>query len=317
MFKISKLDWRTGTLTKVGPAVKPGGKSRLGPVATILFMELIVFLFVLFVHVKCAYVPPKLSFDQKRLEAKIKGKYIKDSLKRVQLVAPRSSPSAYDTGYLDHGDEADELRKMDESVLDCRGVAAPNSSWVNYLVLAPPHASIDPFKQLLQSIWTDKDVTRLCGVRVCIAFGGDSDEKEIVEVSRAWSKKSLIEIFFIPTYSHSPRVRLHESVTWLAHFWKRDIVYVIEPSVVVPHGFSEIIRDSTKSGKAVFMPHFLESKTNDWNEKSAEMLENVGVYVSDAINMELYSASLMTPLFSSNKSNLKVNEHRVYGLVKM
>lgn len=281
--------------------------------ARAVLYEAIAFVLVLFVHVKCAYAPPVLYFNQEKFDAKMKEKYIKAILNEASSQKPVNPLNIFKPGSLDYDGQQQAGR---DSGVSCRGVGVSGAPWINYLVLAPPPAGLGAFKRLLRSIESDKDATGLCGVRVCIAFGGGSDE-EVTEVSRAWSKESEIEIFFIPTYSDDPRERLHESVVWLAQFWKRDIVFVVSSTVVVPHDFSEIIRSSTKSGEAVFMPRFLESETRGWNRIDSTTLENAGMYVSDALKVGMYSEPAKTPLVACTKNKMKANMPKIYGLAKL
>lgn len=320
MYKISELNWRTGTLTKVDPVPAARTKRRAGrrrkvvaPMVKVVLVEVVAFVLVLLVHIKCAYTPPVLYFDQEKFEAKMKEKFIRAVLDKANsqasldtLAVPTLNGNAYD--------ELQAGRRYPG--LNCRGVGVPDAPWVNYLVLAPPAAGLSSFKRLLRSIESDKDATGMCGVRVCIAFGGGSDENEVTEASRSWSRGSGIEVFFVPTYSDDTQERLHESVVWLAQFWKRDVLFVVDPAVVVPQGFSGIVRSSTRSGGAVFMPRFLESGTRNWNRVGPEALENVGMYVSDAMRIGLYSEPTKTPLTVCIRNRMKINAPKIYGLVK-
>lgn len=314
MYKIShqdRKDWKLGTLTKVSSVPTNPRKKKMNPMVKTAIVEMVIFAIILFIHVEHAYKPLGLNFDQKKFEAKMREKYIRAALDEARTPKPVNRLSISNPSNLNY----DEQQIMDNGFLNCRGIDVAGSPWVNYLILAPSSEGVTGLKRLLRSIENDKDVTGLCGLRVCIAFGGDSNEEEIIEISRPWSKESNIEIFFIPTYSVEPRARLHESIIWLAQFWKWDIVFVVNPMLVVPQGFSGIIRDSTKVGKAVFMPYFLERKTNGWSKTNFSELENVGMFVSDAVSIELYSTESQTPLISSSKNKLYVNMPKIYGLV--
>lgn len=313
MYKISELNWRTGPLTKVGPVAARSRRGKAGPVTKALLVEIAAFVLVLLVHIKCAYTPPVLYFDQKKFDAKMKEKYIRAVLDVANSQAVTDALGISGPKGMTFGEN--QVGRGGPG-LNCRGVGVPGAPWVNYLILAPPPAGLGSFKRLLRSIESDKDATGACGVRVCIAFGGGSDEKEVTEASRAWSRDSGIEIFFVPTYSGDPRERLHESVAWLAQFWKRDIVFVADPAVVVPQGFLGIVRSSTRNGEAVFMPRFLESGTRDWSRMDSGALENVGVFVSDALRIGLYSGPTKAPLATCVKNGLKINMPRMHGLVR-
>ena len=315
----TKKDWREGVIARVDQlggdvatvTVAPV-KLRTGAIALftkVFVVEVVILSFFLAFTVRGLRVAQPLKVNQVAFESRFKERCVSTTLSKTNLLSLPAQEVI--------GSGVTPERKEESDEVNCKSTGIHGVPWVNYLILAPPPSGVPSFIRLLRSISSDKETTRVCSVRVCVAFGGRSDEPSITEAVRRWSKESKVPVYFIPTYSKSLWMRLHESVIWVAQFWKRDILFVADTDVVVPHGFTDIIRENTELGKSIFVPKALNSKTKDWASQETYLSKNFGVYVSDAVDMNLYSSEFKAPTsFMSLSGRFLLRSPKVYGFVE-
>lgn len=198
--------------------------------------------------------------------------------------------------------------------------------WVNYVIIRPQYNYLHQFlSRFLFYVDQDRIISNECKIRVYIV-ANDAKHRILKYIQEQWTMVSGIQINSIEQKKGNDMELLATATKKIAEAHPRDIIYIADTQVIIPPGFTQLIRSSLFRGENIFMPSYYEftkPSKEDFNIDNATLMTasmdsmlNVGIYAQDVSKLGVYSSKKHLPMPGAHNKGYYVTVGSVSGLLK-